>query len=110
MVSSERKQVSKITFTVIFFEFPAFFAALTTPAISFVIESKFCDKAAPLFITISTSSAPFLTARSVSEDLSSVVVAPSGKPITVQIFTSVPASSFLQSGTKIGFMHTDLKL
>ena len=48
----------------------------------------------PIFITISISSAPFLTASAVSKHFTSVVLYPFGKPITVQILILPPTYSF----------------
>ena len=54
---------------------------------------------APTQITMSNSSQPSRYACSVSATLIAVRFAPRGKPITVQTFTSLPASSSLARGT-----------
>ena len=63
-----------------------------------------------MFITISTSSAPFAIASLVSKALTSIVFAPKGKPITVQTFTSLPFKSLAANSTLVGFMQTEAKL
>ena len=51
-------------------------------------------------MTISISSAPALTASSVSNFFTTDKVAPNGKPITVHTLTSEPLRSFADNGTK----------
>lgn len=63
-----------------------------------------------MFTTMSISWAPFAQASRVSKIFVSLVVLPSGKPITVQTITCEPASSFAASATWHGFTHTDAKL
>ncbi len=53
-----------------------------------------------MLITISISVAPTRTATAVSATLASVLVAPSGKPTTVQTFTAEPANSARTRGTQ----------
>ena len=64
----------------------------------------------PTLITMSTSVAPSRMHRRVSKALTWVVVAPSGKPMTVHTFTGLPSSSCRHSDTQPGFTHTDAKL
>ena len=63
-----------------------------------------------MLITMSTSVAPFLIAFSASKALTSAVLAPKGKPITVHTATSVPANNSAAFFTQVGFTHTDIKL
>jgi len=63
--------------------------------------------AKPIFMTISTSSAPFAIASFVSKALAEEVAAPRGNPITVQTFTSVPANCAFAKATRAGFTHTE---
>ena len=63
-----------------------------------------------IFITISISSAPALTASSASNFFTTDRVAPNGKPITVQTLTSEPLSILAANGTKYGFTHTEANL
>ena len=62
-----------------------------------------------MLITISISSAPLLIASLVSYTLASVVILPSGNPITVQTKTSLPFKHSFEYEIKDGFTHTDLK-
>ena len=62
-----------------------------------------------MLITMSTSSAPCSTARRASKALTSGMCDPKGNPITVQTLTPVPRSSSRQSGTQLGFTHTEAK-
>ena len=55
---------------------------------------------------MSISCAPARSAAAVSATFASVLVAPSGKPTTVQTFTGEPASSAATSGTQYGLTHT----
>ena len=84
--------------------------ASTTARISRSTNSLSLSFNAPILITISTSSAPFSIAFFVSNAFVSGVVAPKGKPITVQTFTSDPSKSSLAYFTQVGFTHTEAKL
>ena len=59
---------------------------------------------------MSISCAPARRAPAVSATLASVLVAPSGKPTTVQTLTGEPASSARTSGTQYGLTQTLAKL
>ncbi len=67
------------------------------------------DLRAPMLITMSTSAAPSKITRRVSYCLTSAVVAPSGKPTTVQTPTPLPRSSRAQSATQAGLTQTVAK-
>ena len=69
------------------FLFPSCFIAFTTSKISVPTSENLPSFAAPIFITISISSAPLEIAFKDSLILSFVVTAPSGNPTTVQVFT-----------------------
>ena len=60
-----------------------------------------------MFITMSTSTAPFLMASIVSSTLDSVVATPCGKAATVVTSTSVPSSSRQTMGRSDGRTQTD---
>jgi len=62
-----------------------------------------------MLITISISSAPFLIASIVSNALVSIVLAPSGNPITVQTKTSLPFNKLAACWTLAGLTQTLLK-
>ena len=79
---------------------PAACDAFTTAAISAFTASWSPDFNAPTFITMSTSCAPSRTAMAASAAFASVLVAPSGKPATLQTFTADPDSSARTSGTQ----------
>ena len=59
---------------------------------------------------MSISLAPFFIASSVSKTFTSFVLAPSGKPITVQTLTSVPFKLSAHFLTHTGFTQTEKKL
>ena len=80
--------------------------ASTTARISDSTKAKLPDLRAPTLITISISSAPFWIASLVSKAFTVEVVAPKGKPTTVQILTSVPSSPFLAYSTQVGLTQT----
>ena len=65
--------------------------ASTTPWISRFTTSRSPPRSAPMLITMSISSAPSRNAASVSATFAAVLVAPSGKPTTVQTFTGESA-------------------
>jgi len=56
---------------------------------------------------MSTSVAPFAIASFVSNAFVSVVLAPSGKPMTVQTSISVPFSSLAANSTHVGLTQTE---
>jgi hypothetical protein len=60
-------------------------------------------------MTMSISSAPAATAVAVSNALTSVADAPSGKPTTAQVSTSLPASCSRTNGVHSGLVHTEAK-
>ena len=60
-------------------------------------------------MTISTSSAPFLIASAASKALTVDVLAPKGKPITVQTLTSVAANFSAAKLTQVGLIQTLMK-
>ena len=95
MAVSSKKHVSKMVFTriVLPFLFPSCFIAFTTSKISVPTSENLPSFAAPIFITISISSAPFAIAFKDSFILSFVVTAPKGKPTTVQVFIFESLSS-----------------
>ena len=100
--SSVSRQISKITFTK---ALPS--AAATTALMSASTPAQSPSLAKPIFMTISTSSAPFAIASFVSKALAEEVAAPRGNPITVQTFTSVPANCAFAKATRAGFTHTE---
>ena len=59
-------------------------------------------------MTMSTSSAPSSTAPRASKALTSLGVAPSGKPTTEHVRTPEPLSAVLTVLTQTGFTQTDL--
>ncbi|MPM38728.1 hypothetical protein SDC9_85358 [bioreactor metagenome] len=85
--SSLSRQVSMMTLTM------AGAAASTTAAISVCTAAQSPDFAAPMFMTISTSSAPSRTARAASSAFAPLAIAPRGKPTTTQVLTPLPRSS-----------------
>ena len=95
MEASSKKHVSRIVFTRIVLPalFPSCLMAFTTSKISAPTSENLPSFAAPIFITISISSAPFAIAFKDSLILSFVVTAPSGNPTTVQVFTFESLSS-----------------
>ncbi|CAG5144500.1 Uncharacterised protein [Streptococcus pneumoniae] len=97
---SVRRQASIMTFTNLS---PL---ASTTARISDSTKAKLPDLRAPTLITISISSAPFWIASFVSNAFTAEVVAPKGKPTTVQTLTSVPSSPFLACSTQVGLTQT----
>src|SRR5690606_30671862 len=99
------KQISRMTFTI---AFP--FAAFTTASTSAFTTSSWPLFNAPMFKTISISPAPFPMASDVSKAFVSEVDAPSGKPMTVQTFTSLFSSCLAASDTHAGLTQTDAKL
>jgi len=60
-------------------------------------------------MTISTSSAPLITAFLASKAFVSGVFAPSGKPITVQVLTVEFRRRLLTSFVQNGLTHTEAK-
>ena len=84
-------------------------AAATTDLMSSSTPFQSPALARPRLITMSTSFAPWATASLASAALISELLAPRGKPMTVQTRTSEPASSRAQRGTQVGFTHTEAK-
>ena len=80
--------------------------ASTTARMSDSTKSRLPDLRAPTLITISISSAPFWTASFVSKAFTAEVVAPKGKPTTVQTFTSEPSSPVFACLTHVGLTQT----
>ncbi|CRG03242.1 Uncharacterised protein [Streptococcus pneumoniae] len=85
------------------------FAAVTTLSISSLTSLKRLSFNAPILITISISLAPFSMAFFVSNAFTSLVDAPSGKPMTVHTNTSVPFNCSAEYSTCVGLTQIDLK-
>src|SRR3990172_2860586 len=96
--SSVRSAHSKITLITA----PLRRAAATPPRMSCSTNSSSPDFNAPTLMTISISSAPSLTASSVSATFTVESVAPSGKPTTVQTFTGAPRRAAAAGGAPGG--------
>ncbi len=82
----------------------------TTERISRSTSSSLPLLSAPMLITMSISRAPLRIARRASMALIAGSLAPSGKPTTVQVSTSLPRSSSATSETQVGFTQTERKL
>ena len=101
--SSVRLQVSMMTFRM---------RPLHTPLTRLISDSTRSNRpsfTSPRLTTISSSSAPSSIAAAASQALTSVLLYPLGKPITVQTGSSTPSrsSSFFASRTRAGATQTD---
>ena len=86
---------------------PCFAAASTTALISSKTACLRPSFSRPYSMTISISSAPFSQEFSVSKTFAAVDMAPSGKPMTAQVFTSVPFSCLATKETHMGLTQTE---
>ena len=102
---SVNKEVSMITLTIAL----PFAASTTACDVVFNHSHHHRLRNAPILMTISISSAPFSIASFVSNAFTSLVEAPSGKPMTVHTLTDDPSSSVDAVFTQVGLTHTDAK-
>ena len=103
--SSVSREVSMMTFVIA----PASWQTSAIFRISSPTHSCIPLLSRPTLMTMSISRAPSRSARRVSRTFTSVVAAPSGKPMTEATATSVPARFSYARRTQAGFTQTAAK-